>query len=78
MFSTKFLLALNILSVAVAGVAAAPLTKRAVAFFDPVAGGGSWLDNAGSGGEPLNVISRCVWNILEQTPDIFTRSSSLD
>lgn len=33
------------------------LNKRAVAFFDPVTGGGSWLDDAGSGGgEPLNVI----------------------
>ena len=33
-----------------------PLNKRAVAFFDPIVGGGSWLDNAGSGGgEPLNV-----------------------
>ncbi|KAK7692685.1 hypothetical protein QCA50_004318 [Cerrena zonata] len=53
--STTALLALSIISAATAGFAA-PLAKRAVTFFDPVAGGGSWLDNAGSGGEPLNVI----------------------
>lgn len=53
MFSSA-LLTLTILSAATAGIAA-PLTKRAVSFFNPVAGGGSWLDNAGSGGEPLNV-----------------------
>ncbi|TDL22580.1 hypothetical protein BD410DRAFT_722852 [Rickenella mellea] len=36
---------------------ASPLQKRAVAFVDPRPGGGSLLDNAGSGGgEPLNVI----------------------
>ncbi|KIM45176.1 hypothetical protein M413DRAFT_441859 [Hebeloma cylindrosporum] len=34
-----------------------PLEKRSVDFFNPVEGGGSMLDNAGSGGgEPLNVI----------------------
>ncbi|KDR75416.1 hypothetical protein GALMADRAFT_98884 [Galerina marginata CBS 339.88] len=34
-----------------------PLHKRAVDFFNPLTGGGSLLDNAGSGGgEPLNVI----------------------
>ena len=34
----------------------------AVDFFNPVAGGGSWLDNAGNGlGEPLNVsFLRCM------------------
>lgn len=32
-------------------------TGDAADFFDPVAGGGSWLDNAGTGvGEPLNVV----------------------
>jgi len=42
------------------GAASSPLEKRssaAVAFFNPAAGGGSMLDNAGSGGgEPMNVI----------------------
>ncbi|CAA7259272.1 unnamed protein product [Cyclocybe aegerita] len=38
-------------------VAADSLQKRAVAFYDPNVGGGSMLNNAGSGGgEPLNVI----------------------
>lgn len=32
------------------------LTIRGVAYYDPTAGGGSMLDNAGDGyGEPLNV-----------------------
>ncbi|KAH8083808.1 hypothetical protein BXZ70DRAFT_576971 [Cristinia sonorae] len=41
---------------------AAPVAEKrddAVAFYDPVAGGGSWLNsvpNSGGGGEPLNVI----------------------
>ncbi|KAK7682295.1 hypothetical protein QCA50_014498 [Cerrena zonata] len=47
-----------------------PLAKKAgtVAFFDPVAGGGSWLDNAGSGGgEPLNVVISGL-----SSPDVLT------
>jgi len=49
-----------------AGIASIPLaiafslasrSTDAAAFFDPTQGGGSWLNNAGSGGgEPLNVI----------------------
>lgn len=35
---------------------AGPLEKRGVPYYDPSAGGGSMLDNAGYGyGEPLNV-----------------------
>ena len=45
-----------ILVVPVLAAMATPLMKRASAFFNPVQGGGSWLDNAGDGfGEPLNV-----------------------
>ena len=37
-------------------VARDDLQKRAVAYFDPLAGGGSMLDSTGNGlGEPLNV-----------------------
>ncbi|EJD03376.1 uncharacterized protein FOMMEDRAFT_123671 [Fomitiporia mediterranea MF3/22] len=37
--------------------AAGPLQKEAVAYYDPAAGGGSMINNAGYGfGEPLNVI----------------------
>lgn len=33
-----------------------PRATTLVDFFDPIPGGGSWLDNAGNGlGEPLNV-----------------------
>lgn len=45
-----------ILVVPVLAAVATPMMKRATALFDPVNGGGSWLDNAGDGfGEPLNV-----------------------
>ncbi|KZT18150.1 hypothetical protein NEOLEDRAFT_1143771 [Neolentinus lepideus HHB14362 ss-1] len=49
---------LNLLALALVPFAfATPLAKRAVAYYAPTAGGGSELDNAGSGGgEPLNVI----------------------
>jgi len=44
------------------------LQKRAVDFFNPTAGGGSMLDNAGSGGgEPLNVIISGL-----SSPDVLT------
>ncbi len=54
------LLATIAIPAAVAGFAES-LRSRATAgvdFFNPVVGGGSWLDNAGGGlGEPLNVSS---------------------
>ncbi|KAI0793255.1 hypothetical protein C8Q75DRAFT_552192 [Abortiporus biennis] len=38
-------------------LALAPSKRAIIPFFNPVLGGGSWLDNAGSGGgEPLNVV----------------------
>jgi len=49
--------ALLSLLVCAGGVLATPMAKRATAFFNPSAGGGSMLDNAGGGlGEPMNVI----------------------
>jgi hypothetical protein len=48
--------ALLSLLVCAGGVLATPMAKRATAFFNPSAGGGSMLDNAGGGlGEPMNV-----------------------
>ncbi|TCD61905.1 hypothetical protein EIP91_007719 [Steccherinum ochraceum] len=42
---------------AVAGVVYARSSKATLAFFNPVDGGGSWLDDANDGlGEPLNVV----------------------
>ena len=50
------MLVLSLLAVGASLVQALPLHSRAsVAYYDPTAGGGSWLDNAGSAGEPLNV-----------------------
>lgn len=55
------LLATIAIPAAVAGFAESLRSRSATAtaavdFFNPVAGGGSWLDNAGGGlGEPLNV-----------------------
>ncbi|KZT18505.1 hypothetical protein NEOLEDRAFT_1184215 [Neolentinus lepideus HHB14362 ss-1] len=47
---------------------ATPLAKRAVAYYAPSAGGGSELDDAGSGGgEPLNVIISGL-----SSPDVLT------
>lgn len=41
---------------ALALAAPSPRSSAAVAYFDPTAGGGSWLDVAGTGvGEPMNV-----------------------
>ena len=49
--------ALTSLALSLAQVASAtPLEKRAVAYYDPNANGGSMLDSVGGGlGEPLNV-----------------------
>ena len=38
-----------------AGVLASSLKKRAAAYYDPAAGGGSILDQSAGLGEPLNV-----------------------
>ena len=49
---------LSVLFVAASTVVAIPAAREAAtqAFLDPTIHGGSWLDNAGSGGgEPLNV-----------------------
>ena len=47
---------LSLLVAASAVVVARPSNSQAVAYYDPTAHGGSWLDNAGDGlGEPLNV-----------------------
>ncbi|KAI0087931.1 hypothetical protein BDY19DRAFT_951087 [Irpex rosettiformis] len=50
---------LSVLLIATSAVVAFPATRdvAALAFVDPTTHGGSWLDNAGSGGgEPLNVV----------------------
>jgi len=48
--------------------------KRAVAFFDPTANGGSMLDNAGGGlGEPLNVIISGL-----SSPDVLTNDGIIN
>ncbi|KAI0305514.1 hypothetical protein B0F90DRAFT_1624765 [Multifurca ochricompacta] len=50
------------------------LRKRAVDFVDPTTGGGSWLDNAGSGGgEPLNVVISA-----QSSPNVLTDSGVLN
>lgn len=56
MFSASFFFA-GIASVPLAiALSIASRSTDAVAFVDPVSGGGSWFDDAGSGGgEPLNV-----------------------
>lgn len=49
---------LSLIALGASLVRALPLESRAgVTYYDPTVGGGSWLDNAGSGGEPLNVSS---------------------
>ncbi|THH30931.1 hypothetical protein EUX98_g3256 [Antrodiella citrinella] len=65
------------ISVLFAGIASVPLaiafsiasrSSDATAFFNPVTGGGSWLDDAGGGlGEPLNVIVSGL-----SSPDVLT------
>jgi len=55
---------------AFAGVIANGMQKRAVAYYDPTANGGSMLDNAGDGlGEPLNVIISGL-----SSPDVLSES----
>ncbi|THH29455.1 hypothetical protein EUX98_g4741 [Antrodiella citrinella] len=57
MISAVMIGALAAVPAAIAGVVYARSAKANLAFFNPVNGGGSWLDNAGVGvGEPLNVI----------------------
>ncbi|CAL1707002.1 unnamed protein product [Somion occarium] len=59
MFAGSILFAFTLLATATAHVTSRSARRdiNAVAFFDPTQGGGSWLDNAGSGGgEPLNVV----------------------
>ncbi|KAF9264219.1 hypothetical protein L218DRAFT_958642 [Marasmius fiardii PR-910] len=51
-----------------------PLEKRAMGYFNPSDGGGSMLDNAGSGGgEPLNVIISGL-----SSPDVLTDSGIIN
>jgi len=55
MYCAKFFL----VSVCIAApvVLAGVVSRASVSFFNPVSGGGSWLDNAGTGvGEPMNVV----------------------
>lgn len=53
---------------------AGPLCKRAVDYYNVTAGGGSMLDNAGSGGgEPLNVIVSGL-----SSPDVLTDDGILN
>lgn len=55
-----------ILALPVIAAVASPMMKRAIPFFNPVQGGGSWLDNAGDGfGEPLNVSVFIIQSRLE-------------
>lgn len=59
MITTALIGSLAAIPAVLAGVIYSRSTKASKAtnaFFNPVDGGGSWLDNAGSGGgEPLNV-----------------------
>lgn len=56
MFSFSQLLFIGAAYGLVQDVFASHVSKRAVSFFAPIAGGGSELDDAGSGvGEPMNV-----------------------
>ena len=67
-----------ILAVPVIAAVASPMMKRATAFFNPVNGGGSWLDNAGDGfGEPLNVSVSTHPVLSRANTDLFGQLRSL-
>lgn len=54
---------------AIAGVIYTRSSKATQGFFDPTAGGGSWLDDAGDGaGEPLNVSGFHLGNCRSAIP----------
>ena len=55
---------------AIAGIMYTRQSKATLAFFNPVDGGGSWLDNAGVGvGEPLNV-SRTIHHTIPDVAEV--------
>jgi len=53
MYPSRFI---SVLAFTAITVSALPLAKRAVDFYNPTDGGGSFLNESGDGGEPLNVI----------------------
>jgi len=61
-------------AIALSAPASAMYAKRAVAFFPPTAGGGSELDDAGTGvGEPMNVIISAL-----SSPEVLTDDGFLN
>ncbi|KAJ8518047.1 hypothetical protein ONZ45_g4843 [Pleurotus djamor] len=65
---------LTTLAIALLNVSSALCSPLAVDFFNPIDGGGSMLDNAGSGGgEPLNVIISGL-----SSPQVLTDAGALN
>lgn len=64
---------LPVLLAALAAPVALAAPSAMLAFFDPTANGGSWLNNANDGyGEPLNVSAHpCIVSGLNVDPDFY-------